>query len=553
MNRSNLISQHAILGLTAFVVLSPLFPLFYQALLDGPIYAPGSAPTLDNFISLLGDPEFHRASLNSVVFAAICTVVASLIGVSAAILIMRTDLPFRRLFGGLFLVPLFTSHLVLAIGFYSIYGPTGYMTLWAKAGLGFAPWNFYTLSGMAVVGGLAQAPLAYLFCIAASRTADPSLEDAALTAGASPWRVLVTITLPLLSPAILYGLSINFVFGIEMLSIPLIFGTSNRIELFSTFIYKSIMSSTIPDHGVVGVAAFLLLIVVVLLLWGQRLMERHMERFVTVSGKSTRPKPFRLKQLKWPLMILMLAYVAVAVVLPIGGLILRSFAEIFTPLLPLHEVLTLANYKTAFNDPIVRRSIGNTVYVATLTAGIGTLLVFLICVVSYRSNYRGANLLATIAQVPRAVPGVFAGVAVLYLVLFVPPLGWIRNTPYILVFAYMTRFIPIGAGAIQPALQQIGTELDKSARVTGASWWRANFTILLPILKPALFACFTLIFIHALKGSEVIGSTLLQAWEEGQQGLTAALSTILILLTAVILAVSRWLFGVKLYDQSDRS
>jgi iron(III) transport system permease protein len=263
-------------------------------------------------------------------------------------------------------------------------------------------------------------------------------------------------------------------------------------------------------------------------------------------------------------MILMLAYVAVAVVLPIGGLILRSFAEIFTPLLPLHEVLTLANYKTAFNDPIVRRSIGNTVYVATLTAGIGTLLVFLICVVSYRSNYRGANLLATIAQVPRAVPGVFAGVAVLYLVLFVPPLGWIRNTPYILVFAYMTRFIPIGAGAIQPALQQIGTELDKSARVTGASWWRANFTILLPILKPALFACFTLIFIHALKeyvtavflispGSEVIGSTLLQAWEEGQQGLTAALSTILILLTAVILAVSRWLFGVKLYDQSDRS
>lgn len=559
MTRTNLLSQNVILALTAFIVLSPLVPLLYQAMLDGPIYAAESSATLQNFSDLLGDAAFAQASWNTVVFAVIATILAQIIGVAAAILIARTDIPGRRLLGGLFIVPLFMSHLILAIGYYSIYGPTGYVTLWIRQTMGFEPWDLYTLTGMAVLAGFSQAPLAYLFCLAASRTMDPNLEDAALSAGAKPTRVLFTVTLPLLRPAILYGLSINFVIAIEMLAIPLIFGSAPRIELFSTFIYKAIMSSDVPDHGVVGVAAILLLIVVGLLLWGQKLMERHMERFVTVGGKATQPRRFRLRGLRWVAFGLLSFYVFAMIVFPIGGLIVRSFAEVFTPLLPLHEVLTLANYEEAFSTETVRRAMGNTLLVSALTAVIGTFLIFLICVTSFRSNFWGRNVLASISQVPRAIPGVFAGVALLYLVLAVPPLGWIRNTPFILVFAFLTRFIPLGIGAVQPALSQIGRELDRSAQVMGAGWWRSNFTILMPILKPALFACFALLFIHSLKeyvtavfliapGSEVIGSVLLTSWEEGQQGLVAALSTILILITSLFLAVSRFIFGVKLYD-----
>jgi len=559
MFRLTPLTQTAVLAIAAFLVVSPLVPLIYQAFLSGPIYEPSSILTVGNFKRLIGMPGFMPAVYNTIVFSVITTIVAQVIGVVTAILIARTDLPGRKYFGGMFLVPMFMSHLVLAIGYYSMFGPTGYVTLWSETVFGGAFWNIYSLNGMAIVAGFSQAPLAYLFCLAATRSTDPTLEDAALMVGAKPMKVLFTITLPLLRPAILVGLSINFVVAIEMLSIPLIFGTASRTELVSTFIYKRIFADSETDYGVVGVAAIILLITVVVLLMLQRLLERNMQRFVVVGGKATRPRRFKLGNLKWPAAIILLVFVITTIIVPIGGLVVRSFTLIFTPLLPLHEVLTLDNYVATFSEPSTQRAMWNTVLVATLTAALGTMLIFLICVVSQRSKYVGASVLTVIAQIPRAIPGIFAGVALLYLVLAVPPLGWIRNTPYILVFAFLTRFIPLGVGAIQPAMNQISTELDKSAYVMGAGWWKANFTILLPMLKPALFACFALIFIHSLKeyvtasflispGSEVLGSALLRAWNEGQHNVVASLSTILIIITFSFLAISRKIFGVKIYE-----
>lgn len=551
--------QLAVLALTAFLVLGPLVPLIYQALLDRPIYDPAAQLSFANFPRLLGDPDFHNAVLNTVAFATIATIVAQIIAVVTAILLTRTDIPGRALIGGLLLVPLFVSHLVLAIGYYTMYGPAGFITLWFQQTLSFVPWDLYTIPGMAVVAGMSQAPLAYLFCVAATKNTDPTLESAASIAGARPLRVLYDVTLPLMRPAIIYGLSINFVISIEMLAIPLIFGQSSDIDVFSVYIYKNILRTEVPDHGLVGVGAIMLLIVVLGLLYVQNRLTQNAQRFVTVGGKSSRPKRFSLGAAKWPAFALLLIYVVATIILPLGGLVVRSFTEIFTPLLPIVEVLTLSNYQEALSTPLVQRSIVNTLVVSVATAFLCTALVFAIAVVTWRSGFTGAKMLEYIAQVPRAIPGVFAGVALLYFVLAVPFLGWFRSTVLILVFAYLTRFIPIGIGAVQPALQQISTDLESSARVIGASWWQANVSILLPLLKPALFACFAIVFIHALKeyvtaiflvspGSEVIAASLLSAWQEGQLGLVSALATILILLTGFFVFFFGAVMKVKFYE-----
>ena len=551
--------QVTILALTAFLVLGPLVPLIYQALLDRPLYDPTAQFTWGNFSRLLSDPDFHSAAINTVVFATIAAVVAQVIAVITAIVLTRTDIPGRGIIGDLLLVPLFVSHLVLAIGYYTMYGPAGFVTLWVRQTVGLVPCDLYTIPGMAVVAGMSQAPLAYLFCVASTKNTDPTLESAAAMVGARPLRVLRDVTLPLMRPAIIYGLSINFVICVEMLAIPLIFGQSSDIDVFSVYIYKNILRTEVPDHGLVGVGAIVLLVVVLALLSAQNRLTRNAQRFVTVGGKSTRPQRFALGAAKWPIFAVLVAYVLATIVLPLGGLVVRSFTEIFTPLLPIGEVLTLANYQDALATPLVQRSIVNTLVVSVTTGALCTALVFAICVVTWRSGFGGAKLLEYIAQVPRAIPGVFAGVALLYFVLAVPLLGWFRSTVAILVFAYLTRFIPIGIGAVQPALQQISGDLESSARVIGANWWRANVTILLPLLKPALFACFALVFIHSLKeyvtaiflvspGSEVIASSLLSAWQEGQLGLVSALATILIILTGLFIFIFRTVMKVRFYE-----
>src|SRR3546814_228380 len=140
----------------------------------------------------------------------------------------------------------------------------------------------------------------------------------------------------------------------------------------------------------------------------------------------------------------------------------------------------------------------------------------------------------------------------------VPPMGLLRNSIWIILLAYIMRYIPTGFGAISPMLLQIGPDLDRSARTMGADWWTTCHAILLKLLKPAMFTCFALLFVHFFKeystavflfapGSEVLGTTMLVFWTQGQMGLVAALASIQIVLTLVFIVAVQKLMKVKLY------
>lgn len=550
--------QYSVLVVTAVLVLAPFVPLLYQAVLAGPLYDPASAVSLGNFQKLFASAKFWRAFVNALLFGAGGAIVAQFFGTTFAVLVGRTDMPGAKWIGDLLIWPLFISHLVLALSWYTIYGPSGYVTQWVKGFVGFEPWNLYSIPGMSVVAGVAQAPLAYLYCLAAINAADPALEDAARGVGARSWTVLRKITVPLLRPAILYGLVINFVIGMEMLSIPLIFGRAAKIQTFSTYLYDEALSKASPDYGLVAAASIVVLVAVMALLALQSRLIGHAKRYVTVSGKATRPKRFHLGALRWPLSILTLLYMFFAVILPMGGLILRSLTQFLTPLMPFWDVMTLDHYRTLGSHAVFLNSIWNTVLISTIGGVLGTVLIVVISLVSNRSDFRWARQVDWLAQIPRALPGIFGGLAFLYLALSVPPVGWLRNTIWLLILAYTVRYIPTGLGAVTPSLQQIGADLDASARSVGAGWLRTCRLILLPLLRPAMFSCFALLFILYMReyvtavfliapGSEVIGTTLLQFWENGDNGPVAALATVQILITVVFVYLARKILGVKIY------
>lgn len=557
IDRSSAI-QWLVAGVTLFLVVLPLLPIFYQAFLDKPLYYPDAHVTFGNFGELLDDPDFPGVLANTAYFAALMTIVSQGMGVVSAILVGRTDLPGRRFFADVLLWPLFISHLVLAFGWFLMFGPAGYITLGIQLVTGEQPWDLYTLTGMGVVGGLAQAPLAYLYCLASATSVDASLEDAARSAGAGPWTVLRRITLPLMMPSIIYGTIMNFVIALEVLSIPLVFGGPAGIKVFTTYLYDAVFKAVTPGYGLVAAAGFFMLAIVMSLIALQGRLMRNRGRFVTVGGKATRPKAFPLGRWRWVAFAFMLTYVGLAIFAVIGGLFLRSIVSLLSPLLPIWDLFTWDNYEVIFSYPVYLRSITNTIQIAFAGGIIGTALIALVVLVSTRSPFRFSRQLEYLAMAPRAVPGVVAGIGILYAAALFAPLGWLRNTIWILVAAYVMRYIPAGFGAIAPALAQISQDLDRSARTVGADWWRTSTSILLKLIRPALFSCFALLFILCFKeyvtavflfapGSEVIGTTMLQFWQNGDNGPVSALATIQVGLTFMFVYIARRIVGVKIY------
>lgn len=545
--------------LTAILVIGPIAPIVIQAFLDKPLYAADAGATMANFTRLFSEAGMLTIFFNTLLFAILTMVVAQVFGAVMAVIVGRTNLPGRSWMGEIFVWPLFVSNLVIAFGWFTMYGPSGFITLAFRSWFGFVPWDLYTVTGMGVVAGLSQAPLTFLMCLGAVTKADSQLEDAARSAGAGPFRALWSVTVPMMRPAIIYSAVLNFVIGVEMLAIPLLFGGPSGIQTVTTFLYdQGINAAVRPEYGIVGAASVILLLVVGFLVWLQGFLMKGSGRFVTVRGKASRAALLDLGAWRWPAFAMVFALVFFTIITVFSGIFLRASVSFLTPLVPFWNLLTTANFEVIFASANYMRSISNSVIISLIGALIGTFFVTVIALVARRSEFRFGRPLEYLALFPRAVPGIIAGLGFFYAVVWMPGLDVIRGTIWILIIAFVLRYIPVGFGTIAPALSQIGEELDRGARISGADWWTTVTRIITPILKPALFSCYALLFIHFFKeyvtaaflfqpGSEIIGTTMLQLVAQGDNGPVSALATIQVIITAAFVFLARRVLGARIY------
>lgn len=549
--------QYGLALAVVFLVAAPLLPVLYQSILTTPIYEADNVLTLANYWRFLSSPAFYISMGNSLALAAISTVVGTAIGLFIAIAVARTNMPGRNFAASGMLLPLYVSQLVLSVGWFIMYGPAGYISLEMRELFGFVPWDLYTLPGMSILAGILAAPMTFILCVGSLRLLDASMEDAARSVGASAPRIVWSVIIPIIRPALVYSVMLNFISGLELLSIPLIFGRPARITFFTTYLYNS-RGSSVPDYGLVGAAAVFFLVLITILVLIQMRLLRKASRFAAVRGKAARPKPFDLGPWRYIVTGLVLAYFLLGLGLPLLGLILRSFVEFLTPLMSPWELLTTANFDTIFANPIYVRSITNSVMIAGLGGAMATLLIALVTVVIHRSEFRWRKSLEFIALYPRAVPGMVAGLGVLWAVLWMPFLTPIHGTIWILILAFTMRNIPTGYGAMSPVLLQIDNDLDRSSRSVGADWWTTCRRVVLPIAKTGIFSTYVLMFLSFFKeyaaatflytrGSEVIGISMLEFWGIGEVGPAAALGVIQFFVTCLFIFIARKVLGVKLH------
>jgi len=535
----------------AALVLAPVIPTIYQSLIDRPLYEQGGLFTLQNFVNLFTEADFGIVALNTLVFAVLTTVLTLVIAVPLAIVVVRTNIPGRRIFGVSMQWPFFISSLILGFGWITMYGPAGFVSTEVRRLTGGVPWDLYTIPGMALTEAVALAPIAYLFCANALRNSDASLEGAAQTVGAGPFRILRSVVIPMLRPPVVYSFILVFSMSIETLSIPLLYGQPVGITVFSTFLYKNGLQSINPDYGILGAASVIILLVTVLLVAVQAKLLKDAKRFVSVRGKATRPRLLELGWLKWVFVVVITIYVIFGAAIPILGLVFRSFTKVFTPLLNPFESLTMDNYMRIIEFPVYLASIRNSLVVAAVGAVLVSLLATLAVIVARRSTFRYRRLIEYLALAPQAMPGLIIGIGLFWAFAFAPfGLGaLIQGTLWAIIIGFGLRALPSAYGSISPAIMQIGEELDNAARVSGADWVRTFTRILGKLLTPAFIAAMILTFVVMLKeyspaiflGSaqtNVIGTTMLELWVQGNTGSVAALATIQIAITAAFVFVA---------------
>lgn len=550
--------QWGVALLLLLLVLFPTWPIIYQSFLRQPLYELGQALTLSNYPRVLSNPAIWRVIGNTAILMVGSTLVGTGVGIVFAVLLTRTDVPGRQLFSALITIPYYVSALILAFAWRVMYGPQGFITV-AVRSLGLPTWNLYSMGGLIVVSALYFMPLTYLYCSSSLRLADPQLENAARISGARPLRTLLTITVPLIRPAMLYSLLLTLVSGIELLSIPLVLGVPNNIDVLSTFLYRTAIVSGTTDYGMLAVVALLVVVFVTLLVRLQSELTKHERRFVSVGGKASRAGLLSLGALRWPAAILVGVLVVLTIIVPLAGIILQAFASFLSPLVNPLTLLTLDNFRQAFEFGRYRQSILNSLFLATVGGLLATIFMTMCALLAYRSWFPFRGLVKYLALYPRAFPGTVIGLGFLWALLSMPAVGWLRNTLWVLVIAYSMRYLPLGFSSVSPSILQISDELDRAARVSGANWLGVIRHILLPLLRPALIATYLLLFITYLKeysvalflnapGSEVIGTTMIQISEQGGMGPVAALAVVQLVIIAIVMGISLLIPDVKLRE-----
>lgn len=552
------LTQYGVLGVLALLVLAPIVPTLYQSVIDRPLYEDGGIFTLAGYKALFTDAGFGEVILNTLMFAGLTTVLTLMIAIPMAIVVVRTQLPGGRLIAIAMQWPFFISSLILGFGWILMYGPAGFISVQFEKIFGGVPWNLYSIPGMAVTEAVALAPIAYLFCANALRQSDASLESAAQVCGAGPLRILGQVIIPMLRPPVVYSSILVFSMSVETLSVPLLYGQPVDIDVFSTFLYRNGLQSVDPDYTVLGAASVVILVVTISLVAIQAKLLKDAARFVSVRGKATRPRKLELGWVKWISVVAIAFYVLFGALIPILGLVFRSFTLIFTPLRNPFDFLTMKNYETIFSF----QSYVQSIYNSLIVAGVGSVLVssmaVLAVMVSRRSTFRFGRAVEYLALIPQSIPGIIIGIGFFWAFAYAPfGIGTLlQGSLGALIIAFGIRALPSAFGSVAPAIMQIGAELDNAARVSGADWLMTFFRVLRVLVTPAFAGALVLTFVIMLKeyspavflssaDSNILGTTMLELWAQGRTGSVAALASIQILITATFVALAGLLMKGK--------
>jgi iron(III) transport system permease protein len=508
--------------------------------------------TLDNYASLFTRSIFLAAIVMSLKVAICSTLLSVAIGFPVAWAVSRTNMPFKGWIRNLVLASFITPPYLGALAWIFLVGPqAGKLNLLLRQvfGLEQVPFDIFTIEGLIFVTFIYSYPYVFVNCVTALDNVDGDQEDAARILGATVWKTVLKVTIPLMSPAIAGGAIFAFIEAVTIFGTAVMIGMPVGLHTIPTRIY--VLFQYPPRYEQAAALCMPLLLVTAGLLLCQRLYFGA-RQFVTITGKATQPRLIELGLGKYLLLALCIVVTTCSVVLPYLMLAIVSISKSWGN--PLSwENMTLSHYGAIFaTGGIAQRALINSLFLAVSAATLAALLTAALATMVERTDFRGRGLVGFIAMVPFAVPGIALGVAMMWAYIS-PPIA-LYGTIWILLVTYVTKWIPLGFMSARLSLKQMSSEFEEAARNLGATWSYAFTRVTLPLIAVGLVIGWLQIFIHAIgelaassllysPGREVLSVLVLILFDQGRFESVAALAILLLAIVWTVVFLTRKLAG----------
>jgi iron(III) transport system permease protein len=429
-------------------------------------------------------------------------------------------------------------------------------------GLDEPVFNVFSLTGLIVTMGLTLAPVPYLILVGPLSSMDPSLEEASRASGATTWRTIRHVTVPLIRPALLSGLTVCAIIVATAFESPVILGVPGGVHTFMANIYSDM--SNRHDFGYASASSMVYLVLIGVLLWWYRWATRVEGRFSLIGGRRQAASRSRLGAWRYVLLAVVLLYLFISFGQLLIAAVYLSLVPFFTTTSSELPPMNLDNYREALGSVGTLPSIQNSLVVATEAAVLVVFAALVLSFVSFKTDIKGRRYAELIGTVPLAFPPLIFSVALLISFLSIPGLRRFYNTPVLLIIGLVIVFLPFGLRVISGSVISIGDELLEASRASGAGMLRTLRSILTPLLIPALASAAGIVFVLSFRelgavalvvppGEGLIMTQTFTLWFSGRYGAVHALNVLAFLITAGVMIVTYLAVRTLRYVASRRS
>lgn len=451
---------------------------------------------------------FVEPLVNSLVTSLGACAVAIVIGGVFAWLAIRSDLRWKKLMTTLFIMPYIMPSWTLAIAWNNFFknslvgGASGIVT--ALTGMEVPNWFAYGPFPIILITGIHYAPFAYILIGGILRNMDSNLEEAAIVLKTSKFKMVFTITIPLVIPAVLSTFILVFSSGMSSFAIPQFLGLPVKYYVLTTQMYRAI-NGTNPGLGY-AVALVLIVISLIIMFINQKILGTR-KSYTTVSGKSSNFSLFKLGRFRTPISVICVILIFCTTIVPLVSFALESLITIpgdysFSNMSLKYWIETdLALTEGVLVNPTVYLAIKNSILLSLACAvGAGTIG----CLAGYAIVRRWGSRLSTFVNnltfIPYLIPGMAFSAIYLSMFakrhLFIPAL---YGTFLLLIVIGTVKYLPMASRSGVNSMFQISAQIEESAIVLGLPWWKRMTQILIPIQKSSIVSGYLLPFTSCMR------------------------------------------------------
>ncbi len=445
--------------------------------------------------------------LNSIINSLIVTIFASLLGILVAFVLARYTFPLKTMLRIMAIVPLLMTPFVNAYVIKKLFGPTfGYNTIsWFLSLITGHDVRlvFSDLAGVTLTQIITFYPIVYLNVYSAMLNIDPSLEEQAENLGSRGFKLFRTVTLPLSLPGLAAGAALVFIFSLEDVGAPIIFGVR---ELLSYQIYSYFQGVRVGvENPETGALALVMLLLALTVFVGIRNYVSLKQYAMLSRGGRWVPRE-RRPGIKGLLAIYLIVFPLVLTTMsPQIGVLALAVSERWTQT-PFPQGITLNHIADIVRIKGVFQGVVNSLLYSTLAVSLIILLGISASYVVARVRIKGIGILDTLSTMPLAIPGLV--VAYGYFFFFhkyfndtlLDPL---RNPAIPIILAYSVRKLPFTARSVFAGLQQTHVALEEASLNLGASRARTLAKIVIPLIALNIAGGAMISFVYCMSETSV--------------------------------------------------